>query len=123
MFPPIPTATGQLQTQKYLATAPATTASLPKSVIFASSGLGGCLGWCVVHPFNTVAVRMNLASASGKTFNLQTMGKQLGWMSVYDGLSAGIARQMFYATARFGLFETFRDMLHEYRGHTDFASR
>ena len=32
-------------------------------------------------------------------------------------------RQVFYATARFGLFETFRDMLHEYRGRTDFASR
>jgi solute carrier family 25 oxoglutarate transporter 11 len=81
------------------------------------------LGWCVIHPFNTIAVRSNLASASGQTFSLKNMVKNQGWMSVYDGLSAGIARQVFYATARFGLFETFRDMLHEYRGKTDFASR
>lgn len=97
--------------------------ALPKSVVFASSGLGGMAGWVVVHPFNTIAVRSNLASASGQTFSLSAMAKNQGWMSVYDGLSAGVARQIFYATSRFGLFETFRDMLHEYRGKTDFASR
>lgn len=96
---------------------------LPKSVVFASSGLGGMLGWVVVHPFNTIAVRSNLASASGQTFSLSQMAANQGWMSVYDGLSAGVMRQVFYATARFGLFETFRDWLHEYRGKTDFASR
>ena len=46
-----------------------------------------------------------------------------GLLSVYDGLSAGVMRQVFYASSRFGLFETFRDRLHEYRGKTDFASR
>lgn len=81
------------------------------------------LGWAIVHPFNTIAVRSNLASASGQTFSLKEMVKNQGLMSVYDGLSAGVMRQVFYATTRFGLFETFRDMLHEYRGHTDFASR
>jgi solute carrier family 25 (mitochondrial oxoglutarate transporter), member 11 len=38
-------------------------------------------------------------------------------------LSAGVARQVFYATSRFGLFETGRDILHAYRGQTDFAAR
>jgi solute carrier family 25 oxoglutarate transporter 11 len=66
---------------------------------------------------------MNLASAAGETFSFGKMAKNQGLMSVYDGLSAGILRQVFYATSRFGLFETFRDMLHEYRGKTDFASR
>ena len=98
-------------------------APLPKPVIFATSGLGGVLGWCVVHPFNTIAVRSNLASASGQKFSLGEMLKKQGFMSLYDGLSAGVARQVFYATARFGLFETFRDILHEYRGKTDFAAR
>merc|ERR1712238_440190 len=51
------------------------------------------------------------------------MLKTNGYRSLYDGLSAGVARQVFYATSRFGLFETFRDILHEYRGKTDFASR
>ena len=97
--------------------------ALTKPVIFATAGLGGCMGWAVVHPFNTAAVRSNLASASGQTFSISKMLKTDGFMSLYDGLSAGIARQVFYATSRFGLFETFRDILHEYRGKTDFASR
>lgn len=80
-------------------------------------------GWVIVHPFNTVAVRSNLASASGQTFSLTGMAAKQGWMSVYDGLSAGVMRQVFYATSRLGLFETFRDLLHDYRGKTDFASR
>jgi solute carrier family 25 oxoglutarate transporter 11 len=105
----------------YLATSPGD--AVPKSVIFATAGIGGCGGWAVVHPFNTLAVRSNLASASGQTFSVSKMLKTKGFMSLYDGLSAGVARQVFYATTRFGLFETFRDMLHEYRGKTDFASR
>lgn len=113
----------QHQQQRIMATAPATTKALPKSAIFVTAGLGGCAGWFVVHPFNTVAVRMNLASAAGQTFSFSGMVEKQGLMSVYDGLSAGILRQVFYATSRFGLFETFRDVLHEYRGKTDFASR
>ena len=97
---------------------PADTQALGKGVIFATSGLGGMLGWAIIHPANTLAVRMNLAAMSGKN-----MIAESGWMSLYDGLSAGIMRQVFYATSRFGLFETFRDALHEYRGKTDFTSR
>lgn len=95
--------------------------SLPKSFIFASAGIGGCFGWAVVHPFNTLAVRSNLASASGQSYSMTNALKTP--RNLYDGLSAGVARQVFYATSRFGLYETFRDMLHEYRGKTDFASR
>ena len=97
--------------------------AIPKSVVFASSGIGGCLGWVVIHPANTIAVRMSLASMQGQTFSLAKMGQQMGWMSVYDGLSAALLRQVFYATARFGLFETCRDYAFEIRGKTDFASR
>jgi solute carrier family 25 (mitochondrial oxoglutarate transporter), member 11 len=97
---------------------------MSQAVVFASSGLGGVLGWAVVHPFNTIAVRQNLASMQGKTFTLKGMVQDMGWMSVYDGLSAGLLRQVFYASSRFGLFETMRDWLHEFRGgKTDFASR
>lgn len=102
---------------------PASTAVLSKPVIFATSGMGGMVGWVVVHPANTIAVRWNLASLQGKPFSFSGMIKANGWMSLYDGLPAGLLRQVFYATSRFGLFETFRDMLHEYRGKTDFASR
>lgn len=106
-----------------LGTSPAAAAPLPKSVIFASSGLGGVLGWGIVHPANTLAVRWNLASMQGKQFSFGAMIKESGWLGLYDGIGAGLLRQVFYASARFGLFETFRDKLHDYRGHTDFAAR
>ena len=102
---------------------------LPTSVKFATAGVGGILGWIVVHPFNTLAVRMNLASAqpgyqqvSFFRFTARTVTEK-GIASVYDGLAAGCTRQIFYATSRFGLFETFRDKLHEYRGQTGPAER
>jgi solute carrier family 25 (mitochondrial oxoglutarate transporter), member 11 len=107
----------------YLATSGTEKKQIPKSVVFVSSGLGGCLGWAVVHPANTVAVRMSLAAMNGKKFSFATMVKENGLASVYDGLTAGVLRQVFYATARFGLFETFRDYAHEIRGKTDFAAR
>jgi solute carrier family 25 oxoglutarate transporter 11 len=93
--------------------------------IFTTSGLGGIIGWIVVHPANTLAVRWNLSTmqSTNKPFSVRGMIQEQGWMSLYDGLSAGIARQVFYATSRFGLFETFRDKLHEIRGKTDFSSR
>lgn len=59
----------------------------------------------------------------GQEFSLSKMIRDKGIMSVYDGLSAGVSRQIFYATSRFGLFETCRDKLHEIRGKTDFAGR
>jgi len=72
-----------------IATSPTSnkSAPLPKSIIFATSGLGGCLGWGIVHPANTLAVRWNLASMQGKTFNFNAMIKESGWMGLYDGLS------------------------------------
>ena len=100
-----------------------TTPALSKGVIFATSGLGGMMGWVIVHPANTLAVRMNL-TPPGTPFKLSTMLRETGGIrGLYDGLSAGILRQVFYASSRFGLFEIFRDKLHEYRGKTDFASR
>ena len=59
----------------------------------------------------------------GKKITLSSMIKESGFMSLYDGLATGVARQAFYATSRFGLFETCRDILHDIRGKTDFAGR
>ena len=99
---------------------------LSKAVVFTTSGLGGILGWIVVHPFNTLAVRMNLSAGAGppKSFGVfaTELVKAEGVGSLYAGLSAGCLRQVFYATARLGLYETFRDMAAQYR-KTDFAQR
>lgn len=107
-----------------MSTSPTTPpAALSKPVIFASSGLGGMLGWCIVHPANTAAVRMSLASMQGTKLSFSDIIKKNGFMSLYDGLAAGVWRQLFYASSRFGLFETCRDQLHEIRGKTDFGGR
>ena len=97
---------------------------------FASAGSAGAFAWCVVHPFNTASIRMNLASASApagtKPLNffpfLGKMLKERGVGSLYDGLGAGVLRQLVYATARIGLFEVFRDEIAKHR-EIDFASR
>lgn len=70
-----------------------------------------------VHPFNTLAVRFNLLSftrpdlnVSFPKFMVDTV-KTEGVMTLYKGIGAGVVRQIFYATSRFGLFEVFRDRL------------
>jgi solute carrier family 25 oxoglutarate transporter 11 len=86
---------------------------------FATGGLGGILAWVVVHPANTLAVQMTLQSASlppgasKQSFFAfsKSVIEQRGFGSLYDGLSAGCTRQIFYATSRLGLFEVFRDLL------------
>jgi solute carrier family 25 (mitochondrial oxoglutarate transporter), member 11 len=101
---------------------------LPTSVNFATAGIGGLIGWIIVHPFNTLGIRMNLASQSGAPVESSFLKfssnivKKEGLLSLYSGLSAGLLRQLFYATSRFGLFEVFRDELAKHR-ETDFVSR
>jgi solute carrier family 25 oxoglutarate transporter 11 len=100
---------------------------VPASVNFATAGMGGLFGWAVVHPFNTLGIRMNLATASGNAKvsflpYLASTVKTQGFMSLYSGLGAGMLRQVFYSTSRYGFFEVFRDELAKHRP-TDFLSR
>lgn len=98
------------------------TDAVPLSVKFATAGISGVLAWCCVHPCNTFAVRMNLASMqpgykplSFFKFASQNIAEK-GFKSAYDGLFAGNLRQIIYASARFGLFEVYRDKLLQIRG-------
>ena len=77
----------------------------------------------MIHPVNTIAVRMNI-SGTTKPFSVfaSDLVKSEGIGTLYQGLSAGCLRQVPYATTRFGLFETMRDVLAKYR-KTDFAQR
>jgi solute carrier family 25 oxoglutarate transporter 11 len=101
---------------------------VPLAVTFATSGMGGIIAWAIIHPVNTLAIRMNLASSSGGQagqgflkFAREVVRKD-GFATLYKGLGAGLLRQVFYATSRLGLFEVFRDQLARYR-ETDLASR
>jgi solute carrier family 25 (mitochondrial oxoglutarate transporter), member 11 len=84
---------------------------------FTSAGTAGCLGWVCVHPFNTAAIRMNLSGGADTKFFpfiSQYLKSPKKFLSLYDGLGAGVARQVFYASTRFGLFEVFRDEITKY---------
>lgn len=100
----------------------------PAWVNFTTAGMGGLFGWAIVHPFNTVGIRMNLATASGNSKPLSFLPylaatvKKEGFMTLYTGIGAGMLRQVFYSTSRFGFFEVFRDELAKHRP-TDFLSR
>ena len=69
-------------------------APLSKTVVFTTSGLGGIFGWVIVHPFNTIAVRMNLASMAGNppssfgSFTSSVISKE-GFASLYAGKELG----------------------------------
>eukprot|EP00605_Chrysophyceae_sp_TOSAG23-4_P000908 GSChrysophyteH1.ASY1.ANO1.1002.1 assembled CDS len=91
---------------------------LSTAMNFATAGFGGVVGWCIVHPFNTVAVRMSLASMSSESVGKPALSfpkffantvKENGFGTLYQGLSAGVLRQVFYASSRFGLFEVMRE--------------
>lgn len=102
--------------------------ALPGWVAFSTSGAGGVFGWIFIHPVNTIGVRMNLAS-------IQNPGTQLSFPSfaakaikndgvggLYNGIGAGILRQIFYASSRYGLFQILRDNIAKHR-EVDFFSR
>jgi len=102
--------------------------TMPGWVSFSTSGVGGIFGWLFIHPVNTLSVRMNLASAlnpgiklSFASFASNTVKKD-GISSLYNGLGAGIWRQVFYASSRYGLFQVFSAHMAKYR-EVDFASR
>mmetsp|Transcript_265 Transcript_265/g.248 ORF Transcript_265/g.248 Transcript_265/m.248 type:complete len:304 (+) Transcript_265:17-928(+) len=96
---------------------------------FFSAGFGGIVAWVIIHPFNTAGIQMNLAAAANPNAKSESFLKfisrvrhERGFISLYKGLEAGILRQVFYATSRFGLFEVIRDYLAQHR-ETDFYSR
>ena len=86
------------------------------------------MGWTVVHPLNTLSVRMNLAIASNDQSTKRLLPfftnilRKEGIRSLYRGLSAGLMRQIFYSTSVFGFFEVIRDRIAKYR-EVDFITR
>lgn len=82
---------------------------------FGTNAFGGLLAWAVIHPMNTLGVRLNLSSATSPTGRTSfftfssSIVKNEGFLTLYSGLGAGFVRQIFYATSRLGFYEVFRD--------------
>lgn len=73
---------------------------------------------CCIQPIDMVKVRLQLLGEGAKggpkpsAFSLaRNMVAQDGFGSLYNGLSAGLLRQVVYGTSRLGLFFTFEDVL------------
>ncbi|KAI1727396.1 mitochondrial carrier protein [Ditylenchus destructor] len=91
--------------------------SIPNGVKFLFGGLSGMGATIFVQPLDLVKNRMQMAGVSGKKefkssgHALRTIIANEGFLAVYNGLSAGLARQATYTTTRLGtytwLFEKF----------------
>lgn len=87
---------------------------------FVCGGLSACLASTAVHPIDLSKVRLQLFATQypgipkpGFTGILSKMIQEEGVFSIYSGLSASLARQMTYGTARIGLHRTISDFLME----------
>lgn len=85
---------------------------------FVVGGSSGIVATCCIQPIDMVKVRLQLfgeGSSTGPKPSAFTLARQIvaqdGLLSLYNGLSAGLLRQVVYGTARLGLFFTFEDML------------
>lgn len=85
---------------------------------FVVGGTSGMIATCCIQPIDMVKVRLQLSGEGAKggprpgAFSVaRSMIAQDGFMSLYNGLSAGILRQVVYGTSRLGLFFTFEDLL------------
>ncbi len=88
--------------------------TLPTHVTFAIAGASGITAWLAVHPFDVVKVRMQLDSQKGKSpspiATMRGIYASGGVSALYAGLSAALARQAVYTTARLGLYDVIRPL-------------
>ncbi|KAF9891524.1 hypothetical protein FE257_003991 [Aspergillus nanangensis] len=82
---------------------------------FAVACGAGMVATVCIQPIDTVKVRMQLTDqSSGKASPwsiARTMVRRDGPLCLYQGLSAGLLRQLVYGTLRLGLFSTFEQRL------------
>lgn len=86
-------------------------ASAPAWTKFAVAGLGGASGWLVVHPLDVAKTRAQLSGggSAGLLGTLRAIYAADGLRGFGAGLSAAMARQFSYTTARVGLYDTLRE--------------
>lgn len=84
--------------------------TIPAPVKFLFGGLSGMGATMIVQPLDLVKNRMQLSGMAGKreyksSFHaLRTIVANEGVLALYNGLSAGLARQATYTTTRLGVY-------------------
>ncbi|TYZ62785.1 hypothetical protein PybrP1_003592 [[Pythium] brassicae (nom. inval.)] len=96
------------------------TALVPRSLVlnaqpYLCGGLAASLSSVVIHPVDLVKVHVQVASQAGKHVTgvgaAHSVLAKEGVAGFYSGLSAAIARQMVYGTARLGMHRALSDHL------------
>ncbi|KAL3116766.1 hypothetical protein niasHT_004267 [Heterodera trifolii] len=88
----------------------ATAQTIPNSVKFVFGGIAGMGATLFVQPLDLVKNRMQLSGMQGtrefsSSFHaLRTIVAREGPLALYNGLSAGLARQATYTTTRLGIY-------------------
>jgi len=84
---------------------------------FGIAGIAGCGATCCVHPLDVVRVNLQVDATSGKmpiykgTFHcISTVANTGGIRSLYNGLSAGIFRQITYGMPRMAVYPILMDV-------------
>lgn len=80
---------------------------------FVTGSLSGMFATCCIQPMDMIKVRIQLGAAEGGATSpvviARDMIKNDGFLSLYNGLSAGLTRQIVYTGARLGLFDIFTE--------------
>ncbi|KAK9418765.1 hypothetical protein SUNI508_07785 [Seiridium unicorne] len=88
---------------------------LDTCIPFAVGCTSGMVAAVIVQPLDTLKVRMQLTDQSAGRRSQFTIAKSIvaqdGFWNLYQGLSAGLLRQLVYGTLRLGLFATFEQRL------------
>lgn len=85
-------------------------------VKFASAGTAACIADAATFPLDTAKVRLQIQGEGSSKGSIQlkyrgmvgtmvTMARQEGIHSLYNGLTAGLQRQMCFASVRIGLYD------------------
>ncbi|XP_071767503.1 dicarboxylate carrier UCP2-like [Centroberyx gerrardi] len=92
------------------------------SVKFFGAGTAGCIADLVTFPLDTAKVRLQIQGESKPSLNgqklkykgvfgtIKTMVKTEGPRSLYNGLVAGLQRQMSFASVRIGLYDSMKQL-------------
>jgi len=82
---------------------------------FLTGSIAGSFATCCIQPIDMVKVRVQINASEGGVTNpvtiASTMIKEEGFLSLYNGLGAGLLRQVVYTGSRLGLYDVFTDTL------------
>lgn len=73
---------------------------------------GSCFATACVHPFDTARVRAQVDPKKQSWVAVSVQAYERGGVAaLYTGVSAGLLRQFFYGTTRFGAYQIFSDLI------------